>query len=285
MYRKVYIHCDGGFSNRFNILIGGLFLSKHFNLKPVILWNPNNFCGALFSDIFYQTLECLKFDSTTFFSDKNLKIISHENQFNQQLEMVNPNLFSSIDEVSNYIENDKDVFYFNNIIPNWVSEKFLSEDLNKLLKFKLEITNAVNLILQTHPRETYYGLHFRKTDFVGIEPVDDNYYHNYINQNINDTFFICSDDKQTEVDFLKHSNAFTFTKTNYVEKYSEGTWNTWISDSNGNQFPFNVNRNSQSVKEAVVDLLLLSNSKIIATNVNSTFLKIASLIKKYNLFR
>jgi len=282
--RKIYIYCDGGFGNRFNILVGGLFLSKRFNLNPIIFWKENNWCGAKFSDIFYPTIRSMDFNGETFFKLNNLKVICHDNQFNQQINSIQPNVFNSTQEISEYIGNDDDVFYFNNLIPSWVDENFLQE-LNRLLKFKTEITNIVYSILQKHPSNTYSGLHFRKTDFVGIELVDEDYYHNYIESNPNEKFFVCSDDQKTEIEFSRHPNVFTFEKSNYVQKYSDGEWNTWIVDSNGNQFPFNVDRNSQSVIEAIVDLLLLSNSNIINTNLNSTFLKTAILLKKYNLFR
>ena len=45
---------------------------------------------------------------------------------------------------------------------------------------------------------------------------------------------------------------------------------------------FNVERSAQSVKEAIIDLLILSKSDIIPTS-NSTFLTTAQLLKQFNL--
>lgn len=280
---KIFIHCDGGFANRFNVLVGGLFLAKKLNLIPAVLWNPNNWCGATFSDIFYPTVESLEFDCKMFFKFNRVKIISHENQFNQDLNYITPSSFNSVEDISNYVGDDDDVFYYNNIIPNWVSEDFF-KTLNETLKIKFDILNEANELMQKYQKK-YYGLHFRKTDFIGIETIDNNYYHHYIKSNPNDLFFVCSDDLKTEMEFKQHPNVFTYEKTNYVEKYSDGEWDAWILDENGNQFPFNVKRSSESVKQAVVDLLVLSHSNIINTNLNSTFLKTAALFKKHNLFR
>jgi hypothetical protein len=281
--RKIFIHCDGGFANRFNVLIGGLFLAETLTLTPIILWNSNNWCGAKFFDIFYPTLQTLEFDSKTFFKLNSVKIISHENQFNQELDYELPSNFNSINEILNYVGNESDIFYYNNIIASWVSEDFF-RSLNSMLTIKSEILDAAHELIKKYKLNEYYGLHFRKTDFIGIESVDDNYYRNYIQSNPNFLFFVCSDDQKTEMDFKQHPNVFTYEKTNYVEKYSSGEWDSWIVDENGNQFPFNVKRSSESVKEAVVDLLILSYSNIINTS-SSTFLKTAALFKKYNLFR
>ena len=50
--KKIYVHCDGGFGNRYNVLISGLFLAKTLNLHPVVIWKENNWCGAGFHDLF-----------------------------------------------------------------------------------------------------------------------------------------------------------------------------------------------------------------------------------------
>jgi hypothetical protein len=51
-------------------------------------------------------------------------------------------------------------------------------------------------------------------------------------------------------------------------------WNASSIDENGQQLPYNVNRSSESVKEALVDLVLLSQSIPIPTST-STFLELS----------
>ena len=93
-------------------------------------------------------------------------------------------------------------------------------------------------------------------------------------------FFICSDSFEVETRFMQYPNTFKYDKTSYVEKLVEGNWNATITDSTGTDFPFNVNRNSESVVQAMIDLVILSRSTLIATDFTSTFLQSAKLIQE-----
>ena len=42
MPKKIYIHCDGGFGNRFNSLTVGLMIAEKGGFDPVVLWPSTN---------------------------------------------------------------------------------------------------------------------------------------------------------------------------------------------------------------------------------------------------
>jgi hypothetical protein len=124
----------------------------------------------------------------------------------------------------------------------------------------------------------YFGIQIRKTDF-GANGADDNNLFDLISKCPQRKFFVCSDDKAVEQRFALLKNVVTYPKRAYVEKVVEGGWNTPTADHSGRVYACNVNRNSASVEDAVVDLLLLSHSQVVRTS-NSTFLNTALLLKQ-----
>lgn len=276
--KKIYIHCDGGFGNRFNVLISGLYLAEKSNAIPVIIWNTNNWCGAAFNQIFDMEYEVIdNFNRETFFKEKNLSLIIHENQFSQPLDFISPFLFVTVDEIVNHT-GENDIFYFTNLIPSWVENLSIVQKI----KFNKGLLDIVDSIRKQFNYISYYGVHIRKTDFY--EHFNEDEIYSKIKEDSQGLYFVCSDDKETENKFLTLPNVFVYSKTSYVEKLNQnGDWNSWITDNNGNQFPFNVNRSASSVVQAIIDLLLLSYSEILNKNSSSTFLKTAMLLKKFRL--
>lgn len=276
---KIYIHCDGGFGNRFNVLLSGLYLAGHAELEPKIIWNSNNWCGAEFAELFDCQLPVEPFDYRTFFQQHNTTNIIHENQFHQSMVSYQPNSFS-LGNIKSFIQHQgRDVFYFTNLIPGWVDKTELLEIVVPHVPFRADIVGiAESVIAENTSGQKFYGIHMRKTDFgTGIDETE---YYNLIKQTPETKFFICSDDQETEKRFLQHKNVFSYAKTSYVEKLVEGGWNTNIIDNNNNAWPFNVNRPSASVIQALVDLIILSHSSIINTDLRSTFLQTALLLKE-----
>lgn len=272
--KKIYIHCDGGFGNRYNVLLSGLFLAKTFNLHPIVIWKENNWCGAGFHDLFDVDQEVYDdFNHLTFFNEHDTFNLIHENQFGQKLSFISPFALNSIEVVRSYLTtHDKDIFFYTNLIPRWIDLNVVYESIIPSLEFVPDICEEVDKFRNTLP-ETYYGVHIRKTDFLN-EMNDDSVYE-FVKTNTDKTFFVCSDDEETEKRFTELQNAFSYPKTSYVEKLVDGTWNDRIVDSTGNAHNFNVNRPKESVRQAIVDLLLLSYSNLVNTNMRSTFLQIA----------
>jgi hypothetical protein len=278
MTSNITIHCNGGFGNRFNVLVSGLYLAHVCNLKPIIIWESNNWCGAGFNEIFDSDLPVIdKFDPSKFFAENQTLNIIHENQFHVNIEQYHPMGFEDINSVRGFVDSrQQNVFFYTNLIPRWVDIQYVLKHILTSISFRKEIVNKSQEILDQLPNP-FYGIHRRKTDFGKSS---DEEYLNFVKNNLDKTFFVCSDDRETEQEFAKLPNVKIYEKTNYVEKYVDGDWNAWIVDSTGNGFNFNVSRNSMSVIEAIVDLIILSKSGIIETNMNSTFLHTAILLQE-----
>jgi hypothetical protein len=102
-------------------------------------------------------------------------------------------------------------------------------------------------------------------------------------RNSNNLFFICSDDSETEKNFSNLLNVVIHNKKNYAEKLNPSTsWNDKTVDYEGREFYFNIKRNSESVIEAFIDMLILSRTKIY-NNTMSTFLTFANHYSNLNL--
>ena len=81
-----------------------------------------------------------------------------------------------------------------------------------------------------------------------------------------------------ERQFSQLPNVAVNAKHAYVEKMVDGDWNSVTLDHSGRPYACNVVRSAQSVRDAVVDLMVLARSQIVRTS-NSTFLNTALLLQ------
>lgn len=276
--KNLYIHCDGGFGNRFNALVVGLLICERGGFKPIISWPSTNVCRSFYDDIFETQFE---FNTNRLEDYSNsideFEFIMHDNQLSWNTLINSPYSFSTIDQIVSYYNNSiKDnLFYFNNLIPNYSD---LNLSLISELKFRKEYYELVDNFLNF---KDYIGVHLRATDFpqgsVNFEGI-----YNKVKES-NRMHFVCSDSLEVENKFNELDNVFTFPKTSYVEKIDDSfNWRVirgQIKDEMKKPLSFNVERSSESVKQAIVDLLILSKSDIMITS-NSTFLETALLIQQ-----
>jgi len=276
--KKVIIFCDGGLGNRLGVLIGGILTSQKLNYTYEICWPKNTWCGCDFTDLFEFNVNVYDKNINTVFSENESNIfLIHENQTKSNLEIV---FNHDLENINTILNMDKDVVYYHNRIPEYYSEKEILETLN-LLKINKTIYDRVIEQISLYKINKRIGIHIRKTDFNYI--IDESLFFNSISNDFENTYFVCSDDYETEKKFLSLGNVVTFKKKYYVEKLiPDLSWYGQIQDNEGRNFNFNVNRNSESVIEAFIDLLLLSRTKIIKTS-NSSFLQFAYLYSKINL--
>ena len=277
--KPLYIHCDGGFGNRFNSLIVGLMICERGGFTPVISWPSTNVCRASYYDIFVPQF-LFTTDRLEDYS-KNLdrfEFVMHENQLSWNVKNISPYSFDSIDQiVSHYKKSEKNnLFYYNNLIPNYCD---LDLTLISKIKFKEEYHNIVDEFLKF---EDYVGVHLRSTDFPqGTINFDKIYSEIEISDRV---YFVCSDSIDIENKFNKLKNVFTFPKKSYASKINSSLeWRVSkgsVKDERNKDLSFNVERDAQSVKDAIVDLLILSKSDIMITS-SSTFLTTAQLLKSF----
>ena len=101
-----------------------------------------------------------------------------------------------------------------------------------------------------------------------------------MSSNPNKRFFICSDSQETENKFATFSNTIILPKNEYVTKrFSDQPWRMKDFTYKGHPYEFNVSRSTESIIEALHDLLILSHTDIQTTSEYSSFLHLA---KYYN---
>lgn len=277
--KNLYVHCDGGFGNRFNSLVVGLLICERGKFNPIISWPSTNVCRALYNDIFEEQFE---FNSNRLEDYSNsineFEFVIHENQLSWNVVFNSPYSFSTIDQIvfhyNNSIKNN--LFYFNNLIPNYSDLNF---SLISKLKFKKSYYDIVDNFLKY---EDYIGVHLRATDFPKGSINFDQIFN--LIKNSTKMHFVCSDSLDIENKFNELENVFTFPKTSYVKKIDDSfDWRVsrgQIKDEVKKPLSFNIERSSESVKQAIIDLLILSRSDIMVTS-NSTFLETAKLLSLF----
>lgn len=275
------IYCDGGFGNRFNSLISGLTLAIKLNYKPLVYWPTSNACGASFNHLFSDFVEFteLKPDPDNYCSIFHMPSLGAKKFHN----LNSIGSFSKIKELAS----GKDVLFVCCLIPSFITGELYEEFLvaRDMIKFEESLISEAQKCIFENTSGDYFGMHLRKTDF-GRESMTQSLeksFRDTVVQNPEKSYFICSDDEATEIDLARYSNVFRFPKTSYTRKYKEGLpWSGprgYIKHSEGQDLAYNVERDAENVKQAIVDILILSRSSILIKNTGSTFLDVAHLMK------
>jgi hypothetical protein len=275
--KELIAFCDGGLGNRMGVLVGGLLFAQKLNRTLKISWPKNTWCGCGFADIFKADINVYEDNINEVFS-QNLDhtFLIHENQTGHSIsKQFSPNE-QSLEILKK--SDDNRVIYYHNSIPGFFSEQ---EIINALDFYKINdpVVQEVNsFCISKSIDNSVLGIHLRKTDYGNL--VDENSLELQIKENVNNKFFICSDDQLTEHKFAEYSNVIVRLKNNYVEKLNtEIGWNGNIVDMEGRSFGFNINRPKDSVIDGFVDMLILSRTNIIVESISS-FLKFAKLYSK-----
>jgi len=276
--RKLLICCEGGFGNRFNSLISGLALAIKLNYKPIVYWPKKNACRASFDSLFTDFVE---------FTEIKPELENCCNIFHMPyLGIAN---FHSLNTISSFskikeLAKEQDVSFLCCSIPGFIINE-LGKDLEitkEMIQFKHSIVEKAQEIISKNTSEKYYGMHLRKTDFQSRLSSDnlEISFKRLVNANPDKKYFICSDDEVTEKQLCEYDNVFRFDKTSYVEKYKDQSpWRGNLKHEDGYDISFNIERDQQSVVEAIIDLIILSRSNMLCRNTGSTFLDVAHLMK------
>jgi hypothetical protein len=148
--------------------------------------------------------------------------------------------------------------------------------INDAIRCKAEQFCADNCI-----NESVYGLHIRKTDFG--DRVDDKELFKIVSSSPV-RFFVCSDDEEVNNNFGKLKNCVVFTKKYFPQKkVANAGWVHWTTDSEGRNFPFNIERSEESVIEGLIDLLILSRTTLVKAS-SSTFFYMAGIFNSIGFF-
>lgn len=279
MRANILIFCDGGLGNRINALASGLALARRLGLSYAVHWPINNWCAAPFEKIFANKLNIStesisqlrgQLDDAIMLLHDEIASSTLNVKFDSAYRFKDIYEFNSLPELRS-----KTVFYYPALIPNWIPEELVNNEL-RFLNFAPYIVKEVkNFITNTMPGP-YHGLHLRRTDLnVGLSDLE---VFNLAKAHPDEFFFVCSDDQQAECLAAGHPNVFRRDKKFYVEKKSAGgDWLAQTHDDDGRLYCGNIQRDENAVVEGAVDMLILAHSDIVGFS-GSTFQKIAQRI-------
>jgi hypothetical protein len=285
MNNKLYILCDHGLGNRLGGLIGGLKAAEILRYDPIICWPMNNYCNCNLLDLF-DIKEKIADDNFSNFltnqrQDKNLPWFFISTFHNNE---IGSDIYDPHFDVLNIIKNKKiDAIYSKNkVVKSIASKKDITQILNYLQINKKILKNVKNFCNNNNITSSTIGLHVRKTDSHDIANEEEIY--SLVSSNRNQKYFLCSDDKNTENKFLKLGNVTVNHKNSEVKKLVEQDWRETYIDSNGRIIPWNVNRDSNQVIDAFIDMLILSRTSINKLS-RSTFRIMAEKFSTVDIFK
>lgn len=278
---NLIIYCDGGFGNRYNALISGLVAADILGYKAEICWPTNNWCEAEYSDLFEGTTTVRTENLIDFVGDAhNYLVLSHDLRNAEYLSVpfVSAYGFTSESEFAEYCRNDgRDVFFYPALVPSWISPEKLYLVAAKF-PFHIELIEAAESFINENFHGYFYGIHLRRTDLVlGYSDAE---VGEIVTGHPDHLFFICSDSADSEKSAAQYPNVRVHVKHSYVDRQiGDKGWTDITLDTSKRAYYSNIRRNAQSVRDAVVDLLILSRSVIVG-KTSSTFMNVARFLKK-----
>jgi len=278
---RLLIYCDGGFGNRYNALISGLAAADILGCQPDVYWPVNNWCEAEYSELFEDNSRIF---TANLIDLKSIAqpwlVLSHDVRNAEYLDVpfVSAYGFSSEAEFADYCRKDgRDVFFYPALIPAWISPGRLRGVAAKLRIHPDLVAAAAEFIKTSFPGE-FYGIHLRRTDLV--LGYTDTEVGEIVSSHPDQRFFVCSDSVESESAAAHHENVRVRNKQSYVERQvDEKGWSDITLDTSKRAYYSNVKRDAQSVRDALIDLLILSRSTIVGKSA-STFLNVARYFKE-----
>ena len=271
---KVIVYCDGGLGNRLNCYCNGVYLARALNADFQVWWPINRYCSIGFADIFESCVPIFNLNKRDILELDDYSLLGLDNFAGDGINnFINPELFFTeaglLSAVSDALASSTYLVIFSPRILSQLDEKIFLE--YKRFSFRDEIDVAheqeKNSLGLSGP---YWGLHMRGGD----ARYSSHYYLFWrkIASLLPGKVFLCTDDEELLGFFGKEKNIVTRKQIVLPEKIdSSAGWDSRTPDENGQILPYNVLRTKASVIDAVVDLLILSNSRILYTS-QSTFL-------------
>jgi hypothetical protein len=277
----VYAVCTSGLGNKIATLVGGIYWSKVNKCDLKIVWTPDNECGCTFDNLFSSYSDAVismeQFQSeiqhvnntlVAGFRQQALGLATYS-LIKQNIEKPAANAFINLYDPNTLNElntNEKTLVYNNIEIPNYINLQEITDILLSLQIQKNILLKVENFINIKNINKNVNGLLLRKTDaqyiFKKLKEVD---YYLEIKNNPHKTYFITSDDYETEFKFKQLPNVICYPKLKFVD-FNNGV----------------VHRSKQSVIDAFICLLILSKTTIKPVSNNSSFYKTALLYQNVN---
>jgi hypothetical protein len=273
MSRQVTIFCDGGLGNRLGSLVGGLYVANHVGTRDItVCWPANNWCGSYFQDLFAnQEFQIISPSiNDIFVAGTDQAFVVHENQTGADLGLILPQSGDSLDRLTQ-IPNS--IVYYHNKIAPYMDTQLVWNMANQLRPADSIKQQVQEFCKRNQINKSVTGLHLRKTENYKL---DEGKLFKRVQATPGQRYFVCSDDQATEQRFATLPNVCHWPKTSYVSKLIDGDWRAETVDADGRRYNYNINRPRQSVIEAFVDMLILSQTNIQFT-VKSSFSRFAEV--------
>ena len=273
-----HVLCDGGLCNRLNALIFSLLLKQRFGGDWQVSWPRNNWCDAAFETLFTCSLphDAQGIDHFRMHQGR-YRLCMHENQggFDEANFTLNSTL-TTWGAWQRVMAEGQSVVYYNNLLPPFVEPGEVRTALQLLGLNSAVAQRAIGFVAEHAIDSSVTGIHIRKTEFGSR--VDDQALFREVASS-GERHFVCSDDAEVNRRFATVPHCAVFEKSAFPEKLdSQAGWLNWSTDNAGRAFPFNVLRGEQSVVEGLIDLLVLSCTRIRMTS-SSTFPAMAQLFQ------
>ena len=262
------ILCDGGLANRLNSLIVGLYFRRYLDCnRCIVVWPVSDWCKIEASQVLdLEVLGDVIDDVVESVDTTSLVPITHMPGYfhhSKALCLYNPiaffcgRIFSKISK-----------FHFNgflvasDLLPFWMlrNQKLIEieEKVFKSLSNKIDISN-IQIALEV-------GVHVRQTDFPNKKKIFDKAF------------------KNISILVEKYKYIHVFTDSDEALEALARKWPGIIYKKSSKPIyeEQKIIRNSDSVLAAVVDLVELSNCKVIIRTSNSSFLDLAIRFSRLN---
>ncbi len=275
--------CDGGLSNRLNALLFALVLKRRLGQEWSISWPLNNWCGAPLDSLLKPPLLVDTHSLKHYREQSNALMLMQENQLDFPPErIVLHQHLPGLHAYAELLNRPQGSVYFHNLIPAWADAADVHAAVRSL-ELAPDVAQRAGAFCDAHRIDrSVIGLHIRKTDFG--DRIDDRALFLEASHS-NRRYFVCSDSAEANQRFATLPNCVVFEKTAFPEKVqAQAGWQHWTTDSEGRNFPYNIERGATSVVEGLIDLLILSRTEMRITS-GSTFLATARLFQSAGFFQ
>ena len=269
----IYVNPIGGLANRLRVLFAISNLCKKYNRKVTCIWKVNEELGASFDDLFELTSDFTllnkqpKFIKSTFGKSifKEL-LIRGINKFVNKIDHIY--LSGDVDYINSLSENGYKNFikhiepYVSKGSDIYIESCSFLDELNEFPNIKpvLSIQKSIDSFCKKNFTENTFGLHIRRTDnawSISNSPLELFYdvIQKEIDKNKDTKFYISTDDYETQCKIKeKFGDSIILREKEYGRD------------------------NKDAMRDAVIDMWLLSKTKKIYGSFYSSFSEMSALI-------
>ncbi len=268
MKKYVVSAAQGGLGNRLKCLINSIRLSKKTNRALLVYWSKDDACNCNFNDLFGKKLQKISKEALR----SILKRKNYEYYTNSSKKFKNNKKFVILDVIKFFNVKGNEFEFIDTNIPSTKINKSKRTEMQSLfweLKPKKSIIREADKFFNKNLNKNSIGIHIRKGDFVSLKGGFGNIspsekfkeiISKEINKNPKIKIFIGTDSKDVENELKSEfgNRIISFPKKT-KKREDEG-----------------------SVREAFIDMMILSKTKKIYGTYGSTFNELASWINSKN---